>query len=235
MAQRRGTIPQVLRYFIRLRSPSAFQTREDWARRNRREIDYFARKVARYYNEGTLLRVTQSTNPQAREAAVFALGLIGSWNCNSQLASMLQDDDAGVRRVAVEALWRVWFRGKSSQDAALLRDALDQPGRGKVHEALNQLVRLRPDFAEAWNQRAIVHFQNRDFASSARDCERVVGLNPFHFGAQAGLAQCLMRMGRGSAALKAFRKAERLNPHMDGVTSTIRLLEKALGDDNAAA
>ena len=235
MAHRRGTIPQVLRYYIRLRSPSAFQTREDWTRRNRREIEHFARKVARRYNEGTLLRLMESPNPQAREAAVFALGLIGSWNCNSQLASMLKNDDAGVRRVVVEALWRVWFRGRLSHDAALLRAALEQPGPGKVLEALNQLVRLRPDFAEAWNQRAIIHFQNRDFAASARDCARVIELNPFHFGAQAGLAQCLMRLGRGSAALKAFRKAERLNPHMGGVTSTIKLLEKALGDDNAAA
>lgn len=235
MAQRRGTIPQVLRYFIRLRSPSACQTREDWARRNHREIEHFARKVARCYNEGTLLRVTESPNPKAREASVFALGLLGSWNCNAQLASMLKDEEGGVRRVAVEALWRVWFRGKLPQDAAFLRAALAQPCRGKVLEALSRLIRLRPDFAEAWNQRAIIHFQNRDFAASARDCARVVGLNPSHFGAQAGLAQCLMRMGRGSAALKAFRKAQRLNPHMDGVSSTIRLLEKALGDDNAAA
>lgn len=235
MAERRGLIPQVLRYFKRLRPPAACQAREDWSRRNHREIRHFARKVAKLYNEATLLRVSESANPQAREAAVFALGLVGSWNCNHQLGSMLKDDDAFVRRIVVEALWRVWFRGNQPRDAALLRGALEMSCQSAVLEALTRLVEARPDFAEAWNQRALIHFQNKDFHAAARDCERVVALNPFHFGAQAGLAQCLMRTGRGAAALRAFRKADRLNPHMDGVPSTIRLLEKALGDDNTPA
>lgn len=235
MVPKRGAIPQVLRYFIRLRRPGPCQSREDWTRRNAREIAHFARKVSARYNETSLLRVAASANPQAREAAVFALGLTGSWNCNGELAGMLQDEEGSVRRAVAEALWRVWFRGRLPEDAALLREALDLETRGMVLEALNQLVRRRPDFAEAWNQRAIIHFQGRDFAASARDCERVLALNPHHFGAQAGLAQSLMRLGRSTVALWAFRKAEGLNPHMAGVSSTIRLLEKALGDDSAAA
>ncbi len=38
-------------------------------------------------------------------------------------------------------------------------------------------------------------------------------------------------MRKHRAALKAFRNALRLNPHMDGVAETIRALENALGEE----
>ena len=42
------------------------------------------------------------------------------------------------------------------------------------------------------------------------------------------------RLVAHNAALKAFRAAYRINPHMDGIVSTIRLLEKALDEGSSA-
>ena len=48
------------------------------------------------------------------------------------------------------------------------------------------------------------------------------------------MAQAYMHMRKHNAALKAFRAAYRINPHMDGIVSTIRLLEKALDEGSSA-
>ena len=56
-------------------------------------------------------------------------------------------------------------------------------------------------------------------------------LNPYHFGAQSGMAQCYMHLRKAKAALKAYREAFRLNPNLEGVEAAIRDLEKALGEE----
>ena len=61
--------------------------------------------------------------------------------------------------------------------------------------------------------------------------DRALSLNPHHFGAQAGMAQCLLNLRKHRAALKAFRQALRIHPHLDGIQDTIRALETALGEE----
>ena len=103
--------------------------------------------------------------------------------------------------------------------------------REKALAGLDQLIKRVPHFAEAFNQRAIVEFSLKQYERSMADCERSLQLNPHHFGAQAGMAQCLLQMRKHRAALKAFRAALRINPHLDGVADTIRALETALGEE----
>jgi Tfp pilus assembly protein PilF len=61
----------------------------------------------------------------------------------------------------------------------------------------------------------------------------VLQLNPLHFGAQAGMARCFMRLRKPRAALKAFRRAFEINPNLDGVEEAIRDLESALGEEGS--
>jgi tetratricopeptide (TPR) repeat protein len=97
--------------------------------------------------------------------------------------------------------------------------------------SLNDLIRTAPGFAEAYNQRAILHFRLEQYDRSVADCQAVLRLNPHHFGAQAGLGQCYLRLRRHRAALRAFRVALRINPHLDGIAETVRALENALGEE----
>ena len=66
---------------------------------------------------------------------------------------------------------------------------------------------------------------------TAADCEKVLDLNSYHFGALSGLAQCYLNQRKPRAALKAYREAYRLNPNLQGVEETIRALENALGEE----
>jgi tetratricopeptide (TPR) repeat protein len=103
--------------------------------------------------------------------------------------------------------------------------------REKALAGLDALVQKAPNFAEAFNQRAIVTFRLKQFDRSIADCEKALQLNPYHFGAQAGMAQCYLQLRKHKAALKAFRHALRINPTMEGIAETIRALENALGEE----
>ena len=88
-----------------------------------------------------------------------------------------------------------------------------------------------PRFAEVYNQRAILYFRLGELARAVADCEKVLKLNPYHFGAAGGMAQCFMKLKKPRAALRAFRNAFRVNPGLEGVEETIRALESALGGE----
>lgn len=193
----------------------------------------FRAEVRAKYTEGTLQRLLVADDSKARRAAALAFGLVGTMRSNAALAAALHDPDGLVRRLAADSLWEVWFRAGSDAENGQLREALQLPDHLQAVAALDELIREAPEFAEAINQRAILRFRRGEYSRSAADCEAVLKLNPFHFGAAAGLGQCGLRTNRPKAALRAFRQALQINPDLDGVKDTIRGLEAALGKNEA--
>ena len=101
----------------------------------------------------------------------------------------------------------------------------------EILKGFEDLIRKSPRFAEAYNQRAIYHYQRGDFAKSIRDCEKVLRLNPHHFGAASGMGQCFMQQKKLRAALRIYRRANRINPNLDGIREAIQSLERMLGEE----
>jgi tetratricopeptide (TPR) repeat protein len=199
-----------------------------WLVRFHSAINTFKKQIARRYSEGTLQRLLESGNAETRQAAVLALGILGTMDSNSRLAACLHDDDERVRELASNSLWTVWFRGDTEDNVQELQRLLHLKNRGKVLTGLDALIERAPSFAESFNQRAILYYQMKYFEESIADCERVLALNPHHFGAQVGMAHCLLQLGRQRAALKAFRHAMRIHPELSGVAEMIRALEEAI-------
>lgn len=211
-------------------SPTA-ETRTTGKARRRAAIHIFCKQVRQRYAEGTLLRLLHIGDTTARRAAVFALGLIGSPTANAVLAHRLHDEDEEVARLASEAMWSLWFRGGSPAHSDELYRILRLRDPEQAVAALDDLIERTPDFPEAFNQRAILFFQLGQFARSARDCTSTLKLEPHHFGAQAGLGQCLLRLRRPRAALRSFHLALRINPRLEGIAGTVKALEIALEDE----
>jgi len=198
--------------------------------RRRAAVHVFCKQVQERYTEGTLLRLLQMGDVTARRAAVFALGLLGTMAVNELLANCLHDDDEEVARLASDALWTLWFRGDSSSHSDELHRLVRGRDVEKLLAGLTDLIGRAPRFAEAYNQRAIAYFRLEQFDRSAVDCEATLKLNPHHFGAQAGLGQCLLRLRKHRAALRAFKVALRINPRLEGVAEAVRTLENTLGE-----
>ena len=203
---------------------------------NDRDLDSFRSRVSARYNEGTLGRILSDSNDvAARRAAVLSLGIVGSFaHSNAALGRALSDVDPVVRSMAEDALWAIWFRADSfehnqtlSQVAlAISRDELDQ-----AEILVTRLIASAPAFAEAYNQRAIIHFLQGRYAESIQDCEHVLDRNPYHFGAISGMAQSQIRLRRPQDALKSLKRAIKIQPHHPALRESVRMLETELNSD----
>ena len=203
---------------------------EMWADRMNHALRDFRRKVRRRYNEATLQRLLANPSVEVRRATVLALGLTGTFQSNADLARMLHDEDELVSKTASDSLWEIWFRG-GPEDANLeLQRVLHLSDFRQVMAGLDGILHEWPEFAEAYNQRAILHFQRSDCRRSIADCERALQLNPYHFGAQSGIGECHMKLRKYSSALKAFKLALEINPTLEHLNETIQALESVVDD-----
>ena len=121
-------------------------------------------------------------------------------------------------------IWALWAQsGSDSMDLLLGRatKAMEAQDYDLALRFLNDLVRLAPDFAEAWNKRATVHFLRGDFGDSVADIQRTLALEPRHFGAISGLGIILERLGDKKGAMAAFRRGLEINPHLPGAQEAV--------------
>ncbi|RZM77351.1 tetratricopeptide repeat protein [Leptolyngbya iicbica] len=128
----------------------------------------------------------------------------------------LKDADVNVRQVATEALWRLWYTQKGAYGAQLLVRSQNLMDRGQTDEAetiLTETIEAMPDFAEAWNRRAVLYYIQQRYWTAIADCDRVLELVPYHFGALHGLGLCHMRLGNHTAAIQTFRRALAVQPY----------------------
>jgi tetratricopeptide (TPR) repeat protein len=222
--------PLLVELFARL---PAFRPGDDedlWTAGVQDAMREFRAAVREHYTEGTLQRVlATSDDVKARQAAALAVGLIGTHASVPAAAAALHDADQLVRRFAADSLWELWFRAGTEPQNARLAEAARDPDVIKARADLDDLIREAPTFAEAHNQRAIWFFKRGEFARAVEDCETVLRLNPHHFGAAAGMGQCLLKLNRPRAALRAFRQALDINPDLD-LHDTVRALEAMGGE-----
>ncbi|WZO96987.1 tetratricopeptide repeat protein [Isosphaeraceae bacterium EP7] len=192
------------------------------------DIEAFRENVSARYNEGTLCRMVQNGEVNARRAAVLALGLTGSFESNGAVAKGMCDPDPTVRNLADNALWAIWFRADSPENNEALEAVRSMNNRQRFAtsiELADKLIERAPKFAEAYNQRAIARFLLGQIEESAADCRTVLKLNPYHFGALQGMGQCYLRLGQRDKALATFRQALKIQPYSQGLKETVATLE----------
>jgi len=198
-----------------------------WAARMHDGLRSFRRQLISRYTEGTLQRLLSHPDPETRRAAVLGIGLIGTMESNAALAKALRDPDPVAARMTSDALWQLWFRGGTDPQNVELQRVLHLPDFLQILAGLDDLAREAPRFAEVYNQRAILYFRRGEFSRSIADCERTLELNAVHFGAQAGMGQCYLKLRRPRAALRALRLALQINPTLTHLSETIEALEKS--------
>jgi tetratricopeptide (TPR) repeat protein len=203
-----------------------------WTAKITPAINLFRLKVLNFYTEGTLQSLLRSDSVRTRRAALLALGLVGTIDSNLSVANCLRDEDKTATRLAQDACWEIWFRAGTTDQNHLLQEILATSEYSRKLAGLDTLISQAPSFAEVYNQRAILHFQHGDFIRSIRDCERTLELNPHHFGAQAGIGQCYLKLQKYHSAMQAFQQALELNPNLEHLQETIESLRQITGVDD---
>jgi tetratricopeptide (TPR) repeat protein len=132
------------------------------------------------------------------------------------LLNDLKHDEQSIRETATRELWQLWFEQKGLVGVQMLnrsRSLMATGDRDQAELLLNQLIQSMPDFAEAWNQRAILYFLEHRYRKSIADCQQVICLNPFHFGALHGMGLSYLHLQEYRQASHAFRKVLEILPY----------------------
>ena len=147
-----------------------------------------------------------------------------------QLERAQSMDEAGP---IVDKLWREWTSAhKNSDEEALMSEGLVAMSEGNLDRAENiftKLIELNPSFTEAWNKRATLRFMLWDFEGSLKDVEKVLTLEPRHFGALSGLGMIHLRLGDPERALKAYEDLVNIFPSNADAVQKIITLKNYLG------
>lgn len=147
-------------------------------------------------------------------------------------------DLAGVTSEAqakpiVSRIQRIWSTSGSATVDLLMSRAASAMKAKNLPLALDLLdvaVRLAPDYAEGWNRRATVNYLREDFGRAMVDIERVLAIEPRHWGAMSGLGIILRRIGRDDEALETFRQVLKIHPISENARKAVDdLAAKAAG------
>lgn len=168
----------------------------------------------------------------AKKVALLALALVGPACCLEELCVQLKDEDPLIRQLAEHAMWAIWFRGGETPEANELvcrgAQALSDRDLPGAIRFFNQAIHRDPDFAEAYNQRAIAHYLAEDYPKSIADCQRTIRRMACHFGAWAGMGHCHAHLNQIAQAVECYEKALSIYPHMDCVGEAVVELKKRL-------
>jgi len=143
--------------------------------------------------------------------------------------------DADTAKQVENRIWALWLASGSDTANLLMtrvKAAIDASNLDLAMQLLDAVVKIKPDYIEAWNRRATINYMRKEFGASLQDIRQVLIREPRHFGALSGLGMILQEFGDEKRALEAFRRALEVNPHMSKIPDLVKSLsEKVEGRD----
>jgi Tfp pilus assembly protein PilF len=135
----------------------------------------------------------------------------------NRLQTTRSAEEAQIIEVTIR---HVWAQSGRDNVNTMMAHAVERVHAGDYSAArimLDRIVQQAPEYAEGWNLRATVHYMEDEYGEALGDIERVLALEPRHFGALAGLGRIFLELEDKKAALKAFQAALAVNPHLSDV------------------
>ena len=132
-----------------------------------------------------------------------------------------------------DQIWNKWTRHPNND---YLTNKLENGTYSMYHQQYRMALKLftdvineDPKWAEGWNKRATLLFILGDYEKSLDDIEKVLDLEPRHFGALSGLAQIYLSLKEYEKAVDDLRKAKSIYPLIKR-GENIKLIEKIIKD-----
>lgn len=147
------------------------------------------------------------------------------------LLDRLAQPDLRNWQVVEEEIYMLWSRSGSATADYLLRRgraALEAGNTDAAYQHLTALTDHAPEFAEGWNARASLFFQTDRYGPSISDIQRVLAIEPRHFGALTGLGVMLEEIGDLEGAWVALEEAQAIHPHREDINAAVERVRQAL-------
>ena len=149
-------------------------------------------------------------------------------------ALKLAPDDTIAKSIE-ERIWALWVVSRSDTANLLMtrvKTAIEAQDTDLALELLNAIVKIKPDYIEAWNRRATLYYMKKDYGHSLADIREVLRREPRHFGALSGLGLIMQDIGDDKQALQVYRRALAVYPRLQRIPDVVKTLqEKVEGRD----
>jgi len=143
-------------------------------------------------------------------------------------------DDETAKAVE-QRIWALWMVSHSDTTSLLMtrvRTAVEAKDTDLALKLLDAIVKIKPDYVEAWNRRATLFYMKKDYGRSLADIREVLKREPRHFGALSGLGLILQDIGDDKQALEVYRRALAVYPRLPRIPDLVKTLqEKVEGRD----
>jgi tetratricopeptide (TPR) repeat protein len=158
-----------------------------------------------------------------------------TYNLDTLFGALKIAPDETSAKAIEERIWSVWMVSSSDTCNLLMsrvKAAADDKDYDLALKLLDAIITIKPNYVEAWNQRATVHYLTNDYGHAIADIGEVLAREPRHFGALSGLGLILQDIGDDKHALEAYRKALLIDPHLEHIPDVVKTLtEKVEGRD----
>jgi tetratricopeptide (TPR) repeat protein len=143
--------------------------------------------------------------------------------------------DEETAKAVEQRIWALWMISRSDTANILMarvQKAVEEKDLDLAVTLLDAIVKIKPDYIEAWNRRATIYYMKKDYGRSLADIREVLKLEPRHFGALTGLGLILQDIGDDKQALEVFRRALAVYPKLERIPDVVKTLqEKVEGRD----
>jgi len=136
-------------------------------------------------------------------------------------------DDETAKAIE-QRIWAAWMQTRSDTASLLMvrvQKAVEDKDLDLALKLLDAIVKVKPDYIEAWNRRATIYYMKKDYGHSIADIREVLKREPRHFGALTGLGLMLQDIGDDKQALEVYRRALAVYPRLERVPDIVKTLQ----------
>ncbi len=153
------------------------------------------------------------------------------------LFAQLKKEPDPVRAEAIaNQIQAEWLQsGSATTDLLMQRaaQAVAAKNNAAALDLLDQAIVLQPDFPEAWNRRATVHYAEDRYGLAIADVEETLRREPRQFASLMGLAAMQEEFGRDRQALQTYLRVLDIYPALKDAQDAALKLSDALAGDRA--
>jgi tetratricopeptide (TPR) repeat protein len=143
-------------------------------------------------------------------------------------------DDVTAKAIE-ERIWALWSASHSDTTTLLMsrvQTAIEQKDLDLAIKLLDGVIKIKPNYVEAWNRRATIYYMKKDYGRALADIRQVLRREPRHFGALSGLGLIMQDIGDDKQALEVYRRALAVYPRLQRIPEIVKTLqEKVEGRD----
>ena len=150
----------------------------------------------------------------------------------NNLFEKLKDDNPVLTFEVEQEIWKIWStHPKDKNLTQMLSEGSDLVNNNKLNDAVRvftKVIKLDPDWAEAWNKRATVLYLLGEFQKSQNDIDKVLKLEKRHFGALAGQGLVNIQLKNYEKAIMSYEKAQKIYPTMKSPKIMIKEIKELI-------